>query len=353
MAEFLAAVDAALQERPATKLDEAVAGALPHLGFFRCRDLIGQLNSTRGDKLLRQVRNAARIGSEVLDDRTRETYLQRLASAALDADEALGGMSAKRKRELLERFIDGQLRDSHHELLELLQIDWREVQKVITAKSRVTQQEKFARSANRLTQALGTAEPDDDDVREVLANLPAGEEPDAGTVDRLLATHGAMLTRSLRNDVRRLVKTRTRQHADFLVGLAALAVEMVQPQRGDLSAAARLRVTPRRNAVSALKHLPNALEGFRVLYGGLDQIMPSVTWEFESLWSKATARSDDQPEDAEDAERERVVRLDLPFRVTLLGSTMLTFFPAHLYILPHNVWDCWGTPTVSHLESRP
>jgi len=318
LAEFLVEVDTVLDQRAGIRLEEAIALALPQLGLFRCRDLAGQLNSARGDKLLRQLRNAARIGSEMLDERARETYLHRLKGASLDDDEALGGLSAKQKRELLERFIDGRLRDSRSELLQVLQIDWREIQKVITAKSRATQQEKLARVAVNLEKALRDDGSDDDDLREVLADLRDGEEPEAVTIDRLLANLGETLPRGLRNDLRRLVKTRTRSHADFLVGLAALAVELAQPHRGGLTAPGRLRVFPQLTTIAKHKDLPDALEVFQLLYGGIEQIMPSVSWELEALWRKAAAQSDERHEDDEDEERERVARLDLPFRVALL-----------------------------------
>jgi hypothetical protein len=318
LAEFLAEIDSVLHQQAGTPLDEAIARALPQLGLFRCRDLIGQLNSTRCDKILRQLQAAARIGSEVLDERTREAYLRRLEGASLDNDEVLGGASTEQKRILLERFIEGQLRDSRAELLQVLQIDWREIQKVITAKSRATQQEKLVRIAENLEKTLQDADPDDD-LREVLTDLRDGETPDASTIDRLLADRGDTLAKALRNDLRRLVKTRIRRHADFLVGLTALAVELVQPQRAELAGQAHLRVTPRLNIIGDNKHLPNALEVFQILYGGIEQIVPSVSWELEELWRKASVQSNEQSEDEEDAERERVIRVELPFRITLLG----------------------------------
>ncbi|MFO7167758.1 MAG: DNA translocase FtsK [Chloroflexota bacterium] len=317
LAEFLAAVDRALGEQPGTSLDEAIAGALPYLGLFRCRDLAAQMNSARGDKLLRQLRDAARIGSEVLDERTRETYLSRLQGAGLDDDEALGGLSTARKRELLERFIDGQLRDDRGALLQVLQIDWREIQQVISAKSRITRAEKLNRIADQLVGALGEDGADDEDLQEIVADLRRGDDPDAAAVDRALAVHSDGLPPRLRNELRRLVKTRTRKHADFLAGLAALAVELIYPLRSELSQRARLRVSPNLGAASNAKHLPAALEVFRALYGGIDRAMPAVSWELEKVWTFDTGRTDEQPEEDEDAERERMIRVEVPFRVVV------------------------------------
>lgn len=321
LAEFLVEVDSMLDQRAGIPLQEAIALALPYLGLFRCRDLADRLNSPQGDKLLRQLRDAARIGSEVLDERKLETYLDRLEKASLNDDEALGGLSAEQQRDLLKRFIDGRLRDSRSELLQVLQIDWREIQNIITAKSRATQQEKLARIAMNLKKALGYAESDDDDLREVLADLHNGQEPDAGTIDLLLTNVGDMLPKGLCNDLRRLVKTRRRAHADFLVGLVALVVELVQPHRSELTAAGRLRVVPQFTNIAKKKDLSEALEVFRLLYGGIEQIMPAVSWELEGLWPENAAQSDEQPEDDEDEERTRLVRLELPFRIVLLGPS--------------------------------
>ncbi|NJN19796.1 MAG: hypothetical protein HC822_27945, partial [Oscillochloris sp.] len=111
LADFMLATDTDLRERPGSSLAEAIVRALPYVGLFRCRALAAQLNSAPGEKLMRQLRNAARLGDEVLDERTRNEYLRRLETVTLADDEAIGGLRADRKRALLRRFIDGQLRD--------------------------------------------------------------------------------------------------------------------------------------------------------------------------------------------------------------------------------------------------
>lgn len=47
---------------------KAIAQALPHLHLFRCTDLAQHLHTSRADKLLREVRDAARIGRELIDE---------------------------------------------------------------------------------------------------------------------------------------------------------------------------------------------------------------------------------------------------------------------------------------------
>lgn len=317
LTEFLAAINHTLCQRPGTSLNNAITESLPHLGLFRCRDLANHLNTPRGDKLLRQLRDAARIGSEVLDDRDHDSYLRRLQDATLDDDASLGGLSAEHKRNLLHRFIDGQLRNDHAELLQVLQIDWSEVQLVISAKSRVTRGEKLAHTAAQLEEALAGLETEDEDLRELINDLREGSDPESIIVDRVLAIHGDSLNRSLRNELRRMVKARTRKHADFLVGLMALAVELIQPLRGELPAGTRLRVSARLKDVDNKKHLLAALEVFHVIYGGIEQALPVIDWQLQDVWlqSETSARDDTE----EDAEKERLTTVKLPFRMTLSG----------------------------------
>lgn len=311
---FLLAVDNTLGARPGTAVGRALIAALPHIGLFHCDELEPQLNTARGDKLLRQLRDAARVGSEVLDERARGDYLRRLEAAPLGNDDSLGGLSAERKRTLLRRFIEGQLRDNRDDLLELLGIDWREIQLVVTAKTRVNREEKLGRLADALV-AVVAPEFVDDTIREVVADLRAGHEPDGDVVDRLLSEQSDGLARPLRNELRRLVKSRTRRHGDFLVGLAALAVELLHPLQGELQPGTRLQVSPRLDAASDKKQLSEALATFRTLYGGIEQALPSVHWQLEPLWSKLAARNASAAEAEDEEERERLVRVELPFRV--------------------------------------
>jgi hypothetical protein len=318
IAEFLITVDQTLRGRPGTTMAEAIVRSLPCFGLFRCHELAAQLNTPRGDKLIRQLRNAARLGDEVLDERVRNDYLRRLEEAKLDDDTALGGLPAEEKRGLIRHFIDGQLRDSRSDLIKLLNIDWREIQTVISAKSRVTRQEKFTRAAEQLETLIAQGELDSELAREVIGDLRNGNEPDGDTLDELLTQCGDMLRKPLRNELLRLVKPRSRKHSDFLVGLAALAVELLQPRQGDLQAGTRLQVSALVNTVAKTKHLPEAATVFRTLYGGIDQALPAIDWRLAPLWEQlgASAAADDE----EEAERERVIRLDIPFRVIVNGS---------------------------------
>lgn len=322
LAEFLAAVDRALAEHPGTTVGRAIVMALPHLGLFRCLDLEPELAGPRGDRLIRQLHEAARIGSEVLEERTRNDYLARLDKAALDDDESIGGLSKGAKRELLRRFIEGELRDDPAGRLQVLQIDWREIQLVITARGRRDRKEKLAQLAAQLTAAMPDL-PEDEDagkaLADVLAELHAEREPDAEDVDRLLAEQGEALPKPLRTELRRLVRTRTRRHADLLAGLTALAVELLHPLQAELGPGAHLVVTPDLEAASDPKRLTEALTTFRAMFGGLERAMPSVDWRLEHLWARVVEGQDGAEED-DDQERERLVKVELPFRVAVRGQ---------------------------------
>lgn len=319
LAEFLAEVDNTLAKHPGTPIGRAIVLALPYLGLFRCLDLEPELATPRGERLLRDLHRAARIGSEVLEERTRADYLRRLETAPLDDDESLGGQKKEQKRGLLRRFIEGELRDDPAGRRQVLEIDWREVQLVITARARRDRKEKLAQLANRLAAELPEQEAEEagEALADVWADLRAEREPDGDAIDRLLAEHGEALPKSLRTELRRLVRQRTRKHGDFLVGLTALAIELLQPLQAELRPGVRLEVTPKLEEASDAKRLPEALVTFRAMFGGLEEVMPSVDWRLQALWERAAEQQDSEAED--DQEREQLARLELPFRVIVKG----------------------------------
>jgi hypothetical protein len=320
LAEFLHSVDKAMLERPGTLLAEAIATALPALNLFHCRELAAHLNTPRGDKLLRALKEAAQIGTEVLEERIRLEHLARLEKAALADDNAFGGLSATAKADLLRRFIDGLLGDSRTELLQVLSIDWNEVQQVISSRGRVTKTDRYAKVAERLQVAAEQiGQMNSDDLAEVVESLRDGREPDGETVERLLGEGGDSLGKALRNDLRRMVRPRTRRSADFLVGLASVAVDLLHPRQGELEPGARLRVLLAPTSLERGDRLHEAATVFRAIYGGLEQALPAIQWQIEPLWQIANA-SAEPGEENEGEERERVAREEIAFRVAIIGA---------------------------------
>jgi hypothetical protein len=320
LAEFLRQVDMIMHERPGTQLNDAIADALPAINLFRCRELAAHLNTPRGDKLLRALKQAAQIGAEVLDTSMRSDLLSRLARATLADDSAFGGLNAADKADLLRRFIDGLLGDSRPELLQVLSIDWHEVQQVISSRVRVIKPERYKKLAERLVAAaeqIGFVK--NDDLIEVVASLQDGREPDGETVERLLGEVGDSLGKALRNDLRRMVRPRTRRGADFLVGLVSVAVDLLYPRQNELGADAQLRVALAPATLERQDRLHEAADVFQAIYGGLEQALPALDWQIEPLWEIA-ATSTEQGEENESEERERVAREEIAFRVAVVGA---------------------------------
>lgn len=317
LAEFLRLVDQRLDERPGTSVAGAVAESLPALNLFRCRELAAHLNTDRGDKLIRALKEAAQVGSEVLDDRVRQEHLGRLEKATLADDSAFGGLSAEDKKALLGRFIDGAIGDQRTELLKVLGIDWHEVRQIISARGRTTRPERNIKLGLRLAEALAQAGVDSDDAKEVLESLSDGVEPDSDPVERVLAEYGELIGKPARNDLRRMVRQRTRRSSDFLVGLVALAVDLLHPRQDELVPGARLRISLAPGALERRDRLHDAARVFQAIYGGLERALPAFEWRIEPLWTLAAAEPEAQEEGEE---RERLAREELVFRVALLGA---------------------------------
>jgi hypothetical protein len=318
LAEFLRIVDQHMDQRPGTQLAEAIADALPALNLFRCRELATHLNTPRGDKLIRALKQAAQIGTEVLDDKVRQEYLSRLEKTDFADDSAFGGLKPEEKAELLRRFIDGTLGDDRAELLSALRIDWHEVQQIISSRGRVTKPERYLRLADRLvTAAAATQLAENTDLAEIVDNLREGREPDGEAIERVLNESGDTLQKVLRNDLRRMIRPRTRRNADFLVGLVALAVDLLHVRQGELAPGTQLRITLAPATLERSEHLHDAASVFQAIYGGLERVLPAFRWQLEPLW--AIANTDAEAPDEEGEESERVSREEIAFRLALVG----------------------------------
>lgn len=321
LAEFLRHVDAHLDGNPGATVADAIAEALPALNLFRCRELALHINNLpRSEKLLRDLKAAAQIGGEMLDDKARTAYLQRLANAELADDQAFGGRSAAEKAALLRNFIDGALADQRDALAHVLQIDWQEVRQIIVPRSKQSKVERYARVAAQLqaqAEHLGLAE--DADLIDVVDALREGREPAGEALERVLEAGGDTITKSLRNNLRRMVRPPSRRSADFLVGLTALAVELLYNQRETLAAGSFLRVTPAPGTLDDSKELPEAAAVFRAMYGGLEQALPAVQWDLARLWAFAAAPAADA--DAEEQhEQARLTTAQIGFRLALVNA---------------------------------
>ncbi len=321
---FLSALDTHLYNNPGATIETAIAESLPHLGLFRCRELADHLNTPKGDRLLKDVYRAARLGLELLDDNQRNQYERRLDEAEFDDDSPYGGLSSEEKRGLLKRFLNEVLTD-RDDLLRVLQIDWREVSPVLHKRHRKTAAEKMQQLGTALREALVEQRLETGDLPETvqytLQNLAEGQQPEDDGLEVLLTDYGDALPKKLRNQLRRLRGVKRRQTTDFIAGLTSLAVELLLPLQERL-AGASLHVQFDDRALKRITAKEaEALLAFRTLYGGIEGRMPHVQWKLDALWELAQQHADlvDQA-DEEEGEREQKVKVDLPFRVTVVGT---------------------------------
>ena len=321
LAEFLGAVDTLLAEGEARAIKEAMAHALPHLSLFRCDELSAALNTPRGDRLLRGLYQAARLGSEILDERQQKDFLDRLDKAEFDDESDFGGPSPDEKRTALRRFLTEVITD-HADLLRVLQLDWREVSPVLFKKARRTRAEQLQELGQALEATLEQQHLQPTDLPEygqdVLQDLADGREPDAESLDRMVADYRDELGKGLSNKLRRLSGAKSRSHTDFIAGLTALAVELLAPLQTEIQPGTRLRVTFDANHLDEVKQKEaEALVAFRTLYGGIETVLSSVTWDLDQLWELAAHHSDWQAEAEDEQAREKVSKAGLPFRVAV------------------------------------
>ncbi|GAB4533308.1 MAG: hypothetical protein Fur0018_22520 [Anaerolineales bacterium] len=326
LATFLSALDAHLHTHPGATMEATIAENLVYLGLFRCRELAEHLNTPKGDRLLKDVHRAARLGLELLDESQRSQFERRLSDVEFDDDSSYGGLSADEKRALLERFLNDVLTD-RDDLLSVLRIDWREVSPVLHKSRRKTTEEKMRELAAAIQDALTEQRLEADDLpepaQEALQDLTEGQQPDDDGLDALLTDYGDALPKKLRNQLRRLRGLKRRQTTDFIASVTSLAVELLLPLQDELLAGTSLRVRfDDRSLQRITSKEAEALLAFRTLYGGIEERMPHVRWELDTLWKLAQQHADlvEQAEEDEEGEREKESKADLVFQMAVIGG---------------------------------
>ncbi|MCX7681303.1 MAG: DNA translocase FtsK [Anaerolineae bacterium] len=351
LAEFLRDLDAYLHAHASATVELAIAESLPALGLFRCRELADVLNTTKGDALLRNVQRAARLGSELLDDRQRDDYLTRLEEAEFDDDSAYGSLAAEEKRALLRCFLTEVVTD-RCKLLDILRLDWREVAPVLHKSRRKSRPEQLQTLAAALQEALATQriapESLPEAAQDMLSDLTAGDEPEDEAIERFLADYGDSLPRATQNQLRRLRSIKKHQTTDFIAGVTYLGVEFLTAAREDISSGATLTVRWEGREVSSKE--VEALLAFRALYGGIETAMPGIRWELDELWALAQGQEPTPDEEEAEGEREKVVKINLPFRVTLTAGEGQP--PATAELIWHYRSDGPAAATLAHLQAE-
>ena len=320
IAEFLIALDGLLIKGRANTVQQAIAQALPYLGLFHCRDLADVINTPRGDRLLRDLNRAAQLGNEIIDDHQKTEFLARLKEAEFDDERAFGGSSPDEKRAALHQFLTDVI-TNRADLLRVLSLDWREVEPVLFKKARKTRDVQLKDIAESVEEVLSQETGLPDYVQDVLQDLQIGSKPDEEILDRLVSEYRELLGKGLSNKLRRLMGAKARSHSDLITGLTALAIELLNPLKPDIQAGTVLQVTFKAEQLGEIRQKEfEALSAFRVLYGGIETTLSSVNWDLAELWSAVGHFSDGRAELEDAHEREKVTKVDLPFRVTVLDA---------------------------------
>lgn len=316
LTRFLIELNSLLHQGDAMNIKSAIAEALPHLGLFRSQALAEHLNTTRGDKQLRDMFRAARKGDELLEEREQNALLDRLESTSFQDDSDLGGLASIEKQQLLRGFLTKVLTD-RNELVNVLKLDWREVEPVLHKKTRKTQSEKLQELAESIEQAIDITEDLSEEALEALEDLKEGNDPDREAIEQLLAEKQESLGKRLSNQLRRLRGGLTHQDTDFIVGLTNVAIRLLEARQEDLPEGAKVCVTFDETQLKvATEKEWEALEVFCAIYGGIDHRMPAFQWELANLWA-AEVGEPSSDESEEMGERDKRVKAELVFGVSL------------------------------------
>jgi hypothetical protein len=311
---FLIELDRLLVE--SYRLPEAIAYALPQLHLFRCSQLAQRLQTAGSSKLLREVYLASRIGMEVIDESKEKSYLSNLGTAHFSDQSAFGGFSPEVKMKLLQDFITGKLIDDPKRRQEVFQIDWEEVQQIIRPrKNRIDIEQIVCELEEAKTEHPDTNK----DIEELIRQLQSGSEVDSQLVEDVLKAIGELLSPEVRAALRKLLRPRLTRNADFLNGLMHLLVELQDIYQSNLTKNCHICVKfvePDRLDNTLIE----AIQVFRYLYGGIDQVITNVTWDLNALWRLASLENTDGEEDDESQKVKRETREELTFQVVIRDS---------------------------------
>jgi hypothetical protein len=308
LVSFFIEIDRLLNDH--VTLEKAIAQALPHLRLFRCAEFATHLHTSRADKLLREVRDAARIGFEIVDEQRRERYLKNLERAELSDETTTGGLSSEQKKQLLRAFILGELTDDPAQLRQALALDWAEVQQIIKPRRKKASLEQVIQE---LEQVINQTDDDVEVVPELISQLRDGVEVERSLIEKTLANYREMLSVESQSALRRLMRPREVRSADFLTGLLSALIDLRHLREDSEVAGAQIVVQFQPSKEK--QPLAEAVQAFRCLYGGIETVMSTIQWELAELWNLAVDQTEE--EDLGSDETERVKTSKLAFKVLL------------------------------------
>lgn len=297
-------------------LANAIAYSLPCLHLFRCNRLATVLNNTQSTvRLLRDISSAARLGTEIIEEAKERNYLSNLEKASFSDDSSFGGLSAEEKRNFLRDFITGKFFDASTKRKEVFQIDWEEVQQVIRPRKKKISDDQIIRELEAVKQEQSG---DEDNLNELIKQLQSNTEIDSELVERVLKEIGESLSGEVRAALRKMLRPRVTKNADFLNGLMHALIDLQ-----DIHRESNCRILVEFQESDKLsnrysRELIDAARTFQHLYGGIEQVITSVTWKLDRLWSIARSENtDDEDGEDEDEETKREIREELQFQILI------------------------------------
>lgn len=317
---FLTSVAITLKEE---EVAGAIAVSLPHLGLFSASEFARHFDTSRGDRLLRENQRAALLGFRRLEDKELERFEGILDEADFDEDTAHGGLSSEEKRHKIRNFLREVL--NRDEQLGVLQIDWREISPVLYKPPRKTKEEKRREVAEALNAALeehgvnvaSLSEGSQDAIQDIIDE----NEPRPTDIETLLDELGDDLPSQVKRTLKKLRGPNSHQTSDFLAGLVHIAVDLSRAV--DIVADTDYRLVVKYAGdleASASRELAEALFVFHALYGGIEQWVPSITWQLGPFWTYVQNNIDGGDDADDEEQREKVIKKKVEFDVAVESS---------------------------------
>ncbi|MFQ3682624.1 DNA translocase FtsK [Roseiflexus sp.] len=309
LVNFFTEIDRLLNEHAG--VEKAIVLSLPYLHMFRCRVLAKHLNDPRGKKILRDMYQTARIGFEIVEESRQKRLLNNLEKAEFSDDVGDGALSAEEKKKLLRDFVNGELSNQPDHRRRVFQIDWEEVQQIITPRQRAPKREQVIQELQDVQQQTPSPLPD---IDELIDALQCNVDPETQIVESTLQAIGEQLSSGVRAALRRLIRPRNARNADFLYGLMTLLIEMrrLYEQPSGLRVSVHFQTPDRQSKKIPLSE---AARAFQRLYGGIERAMPAMQWHLDELWNIAESGATEDNDDEESRDQER--KTQISFRVII------------------------------------
>ncbi|WP_164689588.1 DNA translocase FtsK [Herpetosiphon llansteffanensis] len=327
LADFLEAIHQYMSANEGVGIQEAIAESLPALGLFRCRRLASVMDRTKTNRLLRDIYSGSRLGAELLNDRQLADFRHRLQREKdnFSDETAQGGISAIEKVHLIEQFLTTVVHDAHIRR-RIYSIDWDEIVRIVhkapPAKTKATLQILQSNITESLTDhGIELDELVAADQR-FIQQFTDGEIPNAEDIERFLDDYGDMLYAPVKKKLHDLTPIKTFRHADFMVAVTqavlALAGSVVSISDGMTFL---VKANDLKDSMTEQKDR-EALRAFKVLYGGIDQLMPSINWNLSALWTALVEAEDitNGSGNSDDDQRLLSGKVELSFSLSFVGT---------------------------------